>query len=577
MSEYPNGQMIDRYQIIRKLGQGGMAVVYEALDTRLERKVALKIILPRVDKQEVFLARFDREAKALAKLTHPYIVPIFDYGSYEDKPYLVMEYLPGKTLKEKMGKPFPFKEAASLLIKISQAVGYAHQHKVIHRDIKPGNILFRDEDTPLLSDFGISKLTGSETPSQLTATGVSIGTPDYISPEQGKGIAVDQRSDIYSLGVIFYELITGKKPYQADTPLSLIIKHITEPLPSPREIIPSLPLTVEQVICKALEKEPDQRFQTTDEFIKALQSLLLTQEEESPESKLFSKTGTGSNTLQSVRGAETQDKTRIDSTASDFFPEPEFNLQGFQENIPEKKIQPKAKPEKRSNKVYFIGGAAFIILACIAVLAAGGIYYLLSQKNSEPSLAERNMTSTPLTRPSHTYEPAPTLTKVSPVNTETSIPETLLPEIRNSSITGEEINKDPDVRPRFLNSAIERTQDNEKGYVYSGTINGSEPLFLGWGWCTTTDEILEQNLEVISYEFFINSEPISRDKVYLWYFQNSDGNPCAGDYILIDNWPEGEYYILVSRNNSELMNDGWDDYPAMTFTFEYYLTISPSE
>ena len=186
-------------------------MVYEALDTRLERTVALKIILPRVEKQEVFLARFDREAKALAKLTHPNIVPIFDYGSFENRPYLVMELLPGKTLKEKMEKPFPYKEAAKLVMKIAGAAGFAHKHNIVHRDIKPGNILFRDEDTPLLSDFGISKLTELDNPSELTAAGTSIGTPDYISPEQGKGTAVDLRSDIYSLGVIFYELVTGKK------------------------------------------------------------------------------------------------------------------------------------------------------------------------------------------------------------------------------------------------------------------------------------------------------------------------------------------------------------------------------
>ena len=407
MSDFFDGKMIDRYQIIRKLGQGGMAVVYEALDTRLERTVALKIILPRVEKQEVLLARFDREAKALAKLTHPNIVPIFDYGSFEEKPYLVMEFLPGKTLKEKMGNPFPYKEAAKLVIKIARAAGFAHKHKIVHRDIKPGNILFRDEDTPLLSDFGISKLTESDNPSELTAAGASIGTPDYISPEQGKGTAVDLRSDIYSIGVIFYELVTGKKPYKADTPLSLIIKHITEPLPSPREIITALPQEVEKVICKALEKDPAQRYQTTEEFSKALEGLLIiNDEEEVEETRLFPQTAVGNEALQAV--PEPQNQTR---TGSDFrydpLPEPVFNLQASQGNTPEKKPDLTPKPERKSRKLFFIGGAVLIILACLAIFSTGAAYYIFSQREPKSAQADIQKPNTQVVSPSKTPEPTP--------------------------------------------------------------------------------------------------------------------------------------------------------------------------
>jgi serine/threonine protein kinase len=221
------GKNLGRYQVIEPLGQGGMASVYKAFDTTLERNVAIKII--RTDRKEgteqnEFLKRFQREAKALAQLDHPYILKVLDYGEQEGMPYLVMPFVRGGTLKEKMGRPMPYQEAAALLAPIAQALDYAHQRKIIHRDVKPANILIGETNTPLLSDFGIAKIIESGESTQLTATGVGIGTPDYMAPEQWLGKA-DARTDIYALGIVFFQMVTGRLPYSAETPAAVLIKR----------------------------------------------------------------------------------------------------------------------------------------------------------------------------------------------------------------------------------------------------------------------------------------------------------------------------------------------------------------
>jgi eukaryotic-like serine/threonine-protein kinase len=272
------GQSIGRYHIIERLGEGGMAVVYKAFDTRLETNVAIKfirsekLVAENVDKT---LKRFKIEAQKMAQLTQPNIVPVTDFGEYEEMPYLVMRYMPGGNLKQKMGKPMPYQEAAHLLVPIAGALEFAHRQNIIHRDVKPANILLTLSGEPMLTDFGIAKILSNdeETHDSLTATGVGIGTPEYMSPEQGKGQKIDQRSDVYALGIVFYELVTGRKPFMADTPLAVVIKQVTEPLPRPRKYVPDLPELVERIIFKALAKNPDDRYQSMGEFADAMEKL----------------------------------------------------------------------------------------------------------------------------------------------------------------------------------------------------------------------------------------------------------------------------------------------------------------
>ncbi len=268
------GQSMGHYRVLEQLGEGGMAAVYKAFDTVLERDVALKVILSEEEQSDTFLKRFQIEAKTLAKLSHPNIVPIIDYGSQSGIPYLVMPCLPGGTLKQRLtGRPMPWPEAAQLLLPIARALAYAHGRKVIHRDVKPGNILITESGEPMLSDFGIAKLMESGESLDLTGSGVGIGTPEYMSPEQALGNPVDGRSDLYSLAIVFYEMVTGRRPYEGDTPYSIAIKQATEPLPRPTLYVPDLPATVEAFLVKALAKKPDERFRNMNEFAVALQNL----------------------------------------------------------------------------------------------------------------------------------------------------------------------------------------------------------------------------------------------------------------------------------------------------------------
>ena len=266
-------QSIGPYQIIGILGEGGMAVVYKAVDTRLSRFVAIKMIRQEAPQDDTIFQRFEREAKTLAQLNHPNIAKILDYGMYEGLPYLVMEYMPGGTYRQKMTSPMDYRSAAHSLLPIARALNYAHRKGVIHRDIKPANILIDENGEPKLSDFGIARAVTSEQTTELTAAGLMIGTVDYMAPEQFIGSRGDQRSDIYSLGVVYFEMITGHRPFEADTPIGVITRQATESFPHPSALVPNLPTGVDQLLLKAVTKLPEQRYQSMIEFISALEAL----------------------------------------------------------------------------------------------------------------------------------------------------------------------------------------------------------------------------------------------------------------------------------------------------------------
>lgn len=275
MAEGSSNQITKRYQVIKKLGEGGMAVVFHAFDHVLERDVAIKIIKVASDSSsstDHIIKRFEREVKTLAKLAHPNIVHIHDYGQYQDKPYLIMEYLPGGTLEEYLGKQTPYQKASQLLLPIAEALRYAHRQNVLHRDVKPANILFSAEGHPFLTDFGIAKILGTDSshqPTNLTQSGMGIGTPEYMAPEQWQGEFTPQ-SDIYALGIIYYELVTGNKPFEADTPAAFLMKQMMEDPPHPAEFISGLPPAVTNFMLKILERDIEYRYTSMDEVINEL-------------------------------------------------------------------------------------------------------------------------------------------------------------------------------------------------------------------------------------------------------------------------------------------------------------------
>lgn len=259
---------IDNYEIIGRLGRGGMATVYRARQLNMQRDVAIKIMSAELAEDPQFVARFEREAQVIANLQHPRILPVHDFGHEEDTFYLVMRLVEGDTLYHRLLRgPLPLTMAARLLGQIAEALDYAHTHGVVHRDLKPNNVLLDQWDNVYLMDFGLAKMIAAST--NLTQSGAVLGTPAYMSPEQWRGDPVDGRSDIYALGVMLYEMVLGKPPFEADTPFSLMYKHLNDAPPPPRDLIPDLPPAVELVILKALEKDINERYQSAGAMAQA--------------------------------------------------------------------------------------------------------------------------------------------------------------------------------------------------------------------------------------------------------------------------------------------------------------------
>ncbi|MCZ2123294.1 MAG: serine/threonine protein kinase [Anaerolineales bacterium] len=263
------GQMLGTYRIIEQIGEGGMASVYKAYQVSMDRNVAIKVLPGQLAESPEFVKRFQQEARIIARLEHPYILPVFDYGEENGIAYFVMRYLEAGTLKDKMqAGQLSLKEIDKIFMQLTDALGYAHGQGIVHRDLKPANVLVDSTGHIFLTDFGIAKLLESASP-RLTQTDAILGTPAYISPEQAAAGPIDQRSDIYSLGVILYEMVAGRVPFVADTPLAVILKHLNEPLPLPSIVKPDIPMFVEQTIIKALAKDPKDRYATTAEFAAA--------------------------------------------------------------------------------------------------------------------------------------------------------------------------------------------------------------------------------------------------------------------------------------------------------------------
>ena len=264
----------NRYEMIKKIGNGGMATVYKATDLVLKRYVAVKILRDEFTTDEEFIKRFETEAQSAARLTHPNIVSIFDVGVDNGIYYIVMELIQGKTLKEIITEergPLPWKWSVNVAIQIASALEMAHKNNIIHRDIKPHNIIITEDGIAKVTDFGIAKAVSNST---ITAFGTTIGSVHYFSPEHARGGYTDAKSDLYSLGVVMYEMVTGKVPFDADTPVSVALKHMQEEPVPPIEENPNLPESINQIILKALKKDPMFRYQTSTEMLQDLRMAL---------------------------------------------------------------------------------------------------------------------------------------------------------------------------------------------------------------------------------------------------------------------------------------------------------------
>ncbi|MFP3853804.1 MAG: protein kinase domain-containing protein [Anaerolineales bacterium] len=266
---FSSGENVGPYRIVDQLGQGGMASVYQAYHAALDRYVALKVLHPAFLEEPNFLARFQREARVVAKLEHPNIVPVYDFAEHQGQPYLVMKYIQGPTLKAVLArKPLNPSENLEIMEAVGRGLSYAHKQGVLHRDIKPSNVLLAEDGGIYLADFGLARI--AQAGQSTLSSDMLLGTPQYISPEQARGEQdLDEGTDIYSLGVVLYEMTVGRVPFNADTPFSIIHDHIYTPLPMPRAVNPDVPERVERVLLKALAKGRTDRFGSVKDLIKA--------------------------------------------------------------------------------------------------------------------------------------------------------------------------------------------------------------------------------------------------------------------------------------------------------------------
>lgn len=268
-----------RYKIEELLGQGGMSAVYKATDPNLKRVVAIKMIHSHLSNDPDFVKRFEEEATGVAQLRHPSIIQVFDFNHDDesDSYYMVLEFVPGETIQQHLtrlnsaGRKLSSTKASEYIVDICEAVGYAHQRGMIHRDIKPANLMLNVTGQAILMDFGIAKIVGGQ---RHTATGAVVGTAMYMSPEQIKGEKPDHRSDIYSLGVTLFEMVSGRPPFEADSAMTLMMMHINDPVPDPRTLNPDVPDALVAVIEKALAKDPNDRYQTAAQMAAALRNVL---------------------------------------------------------------------------------------------------------------------------------------------------------------------------------------------------------------------------------------------------------------------------------------------------------------
>jgi len=377
-------EKIGIYEVKSELGRGGMATVYRAYDPRFEREVAVKVLpseLLHADPQ--FRLRFEREAKIIAQLEHTAIVPVYDVGEAEGQPYFVMRYMNGGSLSERIkAGGMTIEDAARILGAIAPGLDEAHSKGIVHRDIKPSNILFDRRGNPYISDFGIAKLSQAQA-GNVTGSAI-IGTPAYMAPEQAQGIEVDGRADIYALGIILFEILTGKQPYEADTPMAVAIKHITDPVPHIRQTNPKLPEGMEAIIQKAMAKKREERFSTAVEMTNAL--------------------------LDIARGQTTQMRTKVAVSA------------------PTAKASKVAVPQKKGLN------ALFVIVPVIAIAAIAGGFFIFNGSRSPaateppistfPSPPPATETSAPTDQPTEVSVVIvePTSTEAPPTPTEAAVP-----------------------------------------------------------------------------------------------------------------------------------------------------------
>jgi serine/threonine protein kinase len=531
------GKNIGQYQISEQIGQGGMATVYKAYQPSINRYVAIKILPSQYAQDPNFVKRFEQEARAIAALEHPHILPVYDFGTQEGLTYMIMRYIKSGTLSNLMGQALPYERVVRMIGDVANALDYAHKQGVVHRDIKPTNILIDNNGEALLTDFGIAKLMTSTEATQLTGAGNVLGTPAYMSPEQAKGGRIDGRTDVYALGVVLYELLTGQQPYQAETPVAVVLKHVSEPLTLPRIINPNIPDPLEQVVVKAMAKAPEQRYQTAGEMQRALQQALRDIE-------------SGSRTVN-MPSATSQPQTQ--------------NITGAAPVAP-----------KTGGKIgpWLIGGAAIIALLCL--LGGGLLTYGLMVSGNDPTgtpSASRptavsigiEKTATPTETPD---APTPTLTteesdiptpSTEELNDATAVPIIDIPNLAGEILfeddfsadindwpTGEQNDEYGTTNTEFVEGRYRMTQEAKQGvFVWNNLTDTDYDNFV---FSVETTLVEAQVADTVAYGLTFRE---NADDADLYAFEiDSDG------YYSVSVRHNGEWQTLVEWTESPFINQG---------------------
>lgn len=532
------GQNLGRYKILEQIGEGGMATVYKADDTRLERKVAIKIIRHEAfppNQLTMMLKRFEREAKALAGLSHPNIVGVIDYGEYEGMPYLVMVYLSGGTFRERIAKPMPWRNAVRLLIPVARALEYTHEHNIIHRDIKPSNILMTENGQPMLTDFGLVKIFEDKGTTSLTASGTGLGTPDYMAPEQWTGEATAQ-SDLYSLGVVLYEMITGRRPYTSDTPAGILLKQVNEPLPLPKRYIPDLPQAVESVLLKALAANPGDRHPDMRSFTDALQDLL--------DGVEISTTGTKTKVLPEQMSERVEGQTQADQN------EVEQSRRVTYPSTP--------GTTKRGNRFGIAAGSIGAGLCACFALAAVGFLAMNGFNNIPGSL--------------------PAASATPPQADNTLIPTPAVLELSALTLSGCTYSEDcPDavgIADLFGENAT-----LEYNTEYKVSISRDKQVRFFSGWCAINRITLNKNLDNMKFVFTIDGKSYLENIKQEYFYQQNETdstkqNACYGAGGAVSGWQAAHTYrVVFGQRFEKAIFDGWDNYPQAEQLNIYLITV----
>ena len=566
------GQSFDRYHILEQLGEGGMAVVYKAYDSHLDRAVAIKVILPGFEQSEKFLKRFEREAQALARLVHPNIVRVLDYGQHNGLPYLVMEYLSGGTLKQKTGQPVPWQKAARLLEPIARALAYAHQMGILHRDIKPSNILITHSGEPMLSDFGLAKLLEVQDGLDLTGSTNVIGTPAYMAPEQMTGGKVDRRADVYALGIVFYELVTGRTPYRADTPAAMMIKAVTEPLPRPTTFTEDLPENVEYAILKSLEKDPENRFQNMEDFALALERFAAERAPASPTPASIlpatpapaptpapilpstpapapapPQSGDVITTLPTIQAQPVGPENKSPSTGGRM-PLPQELSAAEGAPIPRKPSEAPKKKKKWSG--WAISAASLAGLLLVGGMAAG-IYFLggYAGSRNEPIPSPTVQIQPPLV---YTPSPLPFARTIQPYQFQEGDNYPPLPRFA----LGWQASLEPGVRN------------------WDVRLRANQPALIAPGWCSRSAEGLDQNFPHVSFQVEVDRFLVDMQGLSLVDRQAAD-MVCRRFVGIFRNWPEGRHVVRIASHLDTFLNDGRNDLPAGDYVDVFNISVLP--